>query len=189
MQITKKTRNKKKFITLIVLAALLALTAGGLIYYLYSKKPSESVNYEPATAQEQAAGNATKKETVAPQSGESQTTTQKTTPDTSADGTPAKTPQAQNTTVRITAKSQNGNLYQIRTIIEGVFADGTCTLTATRAQQIVTKTASIQPLAQSSTCQGFDIPTTELTPGTWSVQLSFVSNQSSGSTSDTVEVK
>jgi hypothetical protein len=53
-------------------------------------------------------------------------------------------------------------------------------LTLSKNGQTVTKTAAVQALASESTCQGFDIPTSELSPGTWSLTLHFENSQYQG---------
>lgn len=70
----------------------------------------------------------------------------------------------------LTTATQNGDVIQIRTLIEHVTSQGSCTLTLSKSgSTIVTKTASIQPTASSSTCTGFDVPTYELSQGIWQV--------------------
>lgn len=192
MKITPQKSNKKKLIIITFGLVLLAFVSG-VGYYLWSRQEpsSESTNLGPATAQEKADGDAAKKKTIDASSSESDnSSSEKTTPDTNAQGSAVQpsTPQAA-VPIRVTAKSQNGNLYQLRTQIDGLFSTGLCTLTITKGQQTVTKTASIQALAQTSTCQGFDIATSELSPGMWNIQLSFTSDQSRGSIVDTIEVK
>lgn len=192
MKITPQKSNKKKLILITSGLVLLALVSSAGYYFWSRQEPSsEKTNLGPATAQEKADGDATKKKTIDTSSSENGTSSsEKTTPDTNAQGSAVQpsTPQTA-VPIRVTAKSQNGNLYQLRTQIDGVFSTGSCTLTITKGQQTITKTASIQALAQTSTCQGFDIPTSELSPGTWNIQLSFTSDQSSGSIGDTIEVK
>lgn len=74
-------------------------------------------------------------------------------------------------TASITAANQNGNMLQIRTLIESVDTNGTCSLTLQKGSSKVTRTADIQALASSSTCKGFDIPTSSLSSGEWKLTI------------------
>jgi hypothetical protein len=79
-----------------------------------------------------------------------------------------QSPEALN--VSITASNQNGTVIQIRTLIDSI-ESGTCVLSMTKERQVVTRTTDTQPLANASTCKGFDIPTSELSPGTWNLSI------------------
>ena len=78
--------------------------------------------------------------------------------------------------ITITASSQNGSVYQVRTLISIVAREGTCTLTMTRGTETVTNSSGVQAGPSSSTCQGFDVPVEELSPGNWEITIGF-SNQ------------
>lgn len=72
----------------------------------------------------------------------------------------------------ITAANVNGNVVQIRAGIYGVVSgSGTCGLTLTNANDTITKTSATYALPSSSTCQGFDVNRSELSPGTWNISL------------------
>lgn len=90
--------------------------------------------------------------------------------------------------VTITAANQNGSVVNIRSLISTVTSNGTCTLTLTKDTSTVTKTAGIQPLANASTCKGFDIPTSELSQGTWHISLTISSGSKTGTASGNVVV-
>lgn len=97
-------------------------------------------------------------------------------PNTSSDETTTENgnnaPDSSNTlAASITAASQNGSTLQIRTLIEEVVSGGNCTLTLTQDTKKVTKNASTQALSSSSTCQGFDVATSELAPGSWTITI------------------
>jgi len=82
----------------------------------------------------------------------------------------------------ITALSQNGSTLQIRVQINTIEDTGVCTLTLLKSgSNSVEKSVSSQTLANTSTCKGFDIPTTELSPGTWQATITYDSSKHSGS--------
>lgn len=93
------------------------------------------------------------------------------------------------TPVTITSSGQNGNTAQIRSLISAVVNTGTCTLTMTKQAQTVIKTSPIQSLPSSTTCQGFDIPISELSPGTWKVELVFENDTLKGVASSNINIQ
>ena len=126
----------------------------------------DTIDYNPATPEQQKAGDQTK-------SGSNDTLI---TPSAST-GSDKKDVQ-----VTITAADQNGSTLQIRTLVNAVENTGTCTLTITSTgRPTVTETANIQSLANTSTCQGFDIPISELSVGTWNILVGFSSDTLTGS--------
>jgi cytoskeletal protein RodZ len=71
----------------------------------------------------------------------------------------------------ITAANQNGSTLQIRTLIETVSSDGTCKLMLTKGSGTHTYTTGIQAQSSTSTCKGFDIPTSDLSAGVWQATI------------------
>ncbi len=182
--VTKKTFPKK---IIIASAVIILLVAGALTYVyafngnLFGWKASNNVpsgnnkiDYGPATSEQQKAGTNTKTS--------------------SADTPPAPTPipssTKKNVQVTITAANQNGSILQIRALIGAVENTGTCTLVLTRAgQSSVTKTAGTQALSSTSTCQGFDVPTSELSTGTWQALITYDSHTLTGSATKSITVQ
>jgi len=136
-----------------------------------------SVNYGPATSEQQKSGSQIK-------SGSTN----------SSDTPPAPTPitgsTKKNVQVTVTAANQNGSTLQIRVLISAVENTGTCTLTLTRAgQPTVIKTADTQALASTSTCKGFDVPTSELSTGAWQALITYDSSTLTGSATKTITLQ
>lgn len=95
------------------------------------------------------------------------------------------TGQNNNISVRITLVSVESDVVHIRNTIEGVHQEGMCKLILSKKGQTVKKTADIQPLPQNSTCKGFDIPVSELSSGTWQVELNvMINNETTRATTD-----
>lgn len=175
-----------------LVCAILLLAAIATLTYVYAfngdlfgwKKHQNSVqdngtiNYSPATTEQQKAGSKAK-------SGSS------------SDTPPAPTQipgsDKKNVQVTITAPTgatQNGSVLQIRVLIGAVENTGTCTLVLTRAgQSSVTKTAGTQALSSSSTCQGFDVPTSELSAGTWQALITYESSTLTGTATRSITVQ
>lgn len=180
MNIERKT-NKKKILIIIGVTTLVLLCAGvayatqlantGDPQSTPTRTPSQANTQTITPQEEQAAGNQAKTDTIQ-----------------SSSSTPNPSDQ-QSTAMQISASSQNGSLYQLRILIERVISDGKCNLILTKGSTTVSKTAPIQPLAQSSTCQGFDVPTSELSPGAWKVKVSLSDTNVSGSVTSDIEIK
>lgn len=174
---TKKILNKKN--TLIVSVLFLLLVVLGLsevfgITHLInhdgtktnSRGNTTEIDNNPPTKEQVKAGKAIKS------GGSSDTPIGPTT----VEGSDKKSVQ-----LLITAANQNDPYLQIRTQINAVESSGTCTLTLTNNQgKIVTKTADIQALAKTSTCQGFDVPLSELSVGNWHIKVTYFSNTMTG---------
>lgn len=74
--------------------------------------------------------------------------------------------------ITITSAGIHGDLLQIRAVVNGAISnDGVCDLTLTGPSGTIEKTAKTYALASYSTCQGFDINRTGLSPGKWTINL------------------
>lgn len=92
--------------------------------------------------------------------------------------------------VSLTAAGQdtpNGPLV-VRALITSV-SSGQCTLTLTRTDTTKTYTSSVVLAGTYYTCEGFDIPIKDLSPGQWQIGLTVVSGDQTGKVSQTTEVK
>jgi|GEM_PF-391208 len=195
MRIKTRKTSKKLFIIGIIVGILLLL--GGATAYFYKThsnlfgwqpfpEPTTSgINYNKPTEDQTKAGDAAKQNTATQG-------TFKPTTGSGSDQPPTPTPQPNGKStvnVIITAANQNGSLLQIRSLISTVTNSGTCTLTLTRQGGTVTKTAAIQAQSTTSTCQGFDISTSEVTSGVWQLSLHFENSTLVGGASQTVTVQ
>lgn len=92
--------------------------------------------------------------------------------------------------VTITASNQNNasSRLQIRTLIDAVLGSGSCTLTLQKGSVIVSRSANIQAGPSNSTCEGFDVPLTELSAGTWSITVEATSGNASGKATSQVVI-
>lgn len=183
-------KNKKKSI-LILIACLTLLTGAVAAYFLFFNKSDQTpsninhVDYNKPTKDQTAAGNTTKNNSL--------NTTANSKPNISgSDQASPPVPQASGkgkVDATLTAANQNGSTLQLRFSIGAVTNSGTCTLTLKKDSSVITKTAEIQALAGSSTCKGFDVPTTELAPGTWQIGMHFENDNLVADTSGSTVVR
>lgn len=195
MRIKKRNIPKKALVLGIIVPTLIAISTGTFVYlYKFNGsilgwqpnpiKELSTINYDQPTEEQKKAGEEVKQSTATgdskppAESGESKL--------------PAPSPQPSGkgkVDITITAANQNGATLQLRSNILAITSTGTCTLTLTKAGQVVTKTTGVQALSSSSTCQGFDIPTSELSPGTWTASLHFENNNLIAETTKTVTIQ
>lgn len=181
MKSIKKTNRKKIAIICAVIIALIAVAVGA--YLILVKTPSQSkqeqvTNLQPATQSQINAGDTIKQ--TATENGSK--------PSASHTDTPTPTSGSQ-VDVTITAANQNGANFSVRALIGELTTSGTCTLTLTKSSTEVTKTSPIQALANSSTCQGFDIPTSQLSSGVWHLTLTVSTSDKTGSAAKDISIQ
>ena len=73
----------------------------------------------------------------------------------------------------------NGKLI-LRTTINQALKSGSCVLTLTSGGRSVTKNTNIVQNPSSSSCAGFDVPLSELSPGRWDITITITSDGKSG---------
>ena len=180
MKINTSPKRKILIISLCALVVIAAAVIGGL----YLKNQNDKAHEKTSTTEQQkAAGEQTKSNAIDASNGKAEAN------DTPPAPEPIKGTTKSNVGVTMTASTQNGSTYQMRFQIDTPTADGTCTLTLTKGSSTVTKTAGVQALAKISTCQGFDVPVSELSSGQWNVNMSYESSTLTGSTTSTITVQ
>jgi hypothetical protein len=182
----KQTKSKKTFLIIIALLTVAILSFSYYVFALngnvfgWKMRPDTTsdttINLKPATDEEKQAGSDVKQQTADPGK-----------PDASSD--PTGTDTGSNLPVTFTAVNQNGTKLQVRVEIQALVSNGTCTLTLTKNSATVTKTAMTQATASVSTCQGFDIPTSELSPGTWALTMNVTADGKTGQASTTTNLQ
>ena len=187
MKSIQKHTSRKKL--LLVVAIVLLLGAAGVGGYFVmannspqkdSSKTTESNNQtslDPATTEQIEAGNSAKENTIKndgkPNSGDS-----------------LDPPEAGATIgVSITAANQNSSVVNIRALINELINSGTCTLKLTKGSANVLKSVSVQALSSAATCQGFDVPTSELPAGNWHLTLTVTSGDRTGTAEHDISIQ
>lgn len=89
----------------------------------------------------------------------------------------------------ISYKSVVNNILVIRTTINQVLNSGSCVLTLrSYTGKVVTQSADIAHNPSSSSCQGFDIPLSNLEKGAWSIEIKVTGDGNSIILKETVEI-
>lgn len=190
MKIKNATSAKKYILSALAVALLIGCGVGAFFIYNENRVESSttSVNLDEPTDDQKKAGEQSKSSTIDSDTSNSNT-------DTSSESSKNNTSSSQDTQsdstttgMQITANTQNDGIYQLRVLINTVVSNSTCTLILTKDNHMVTKTAKAQALAQSSTCEGFNIPTSELEPGTWQITVK-LEGDATGSTTGSIVIR
>lgn len=76
----------------------------------------------------------------------------------------------------------------IRTTINQAISSGSCQLTLTSGTKTVTRESGIVPNPSSASCEGFDVPTSELGSGNWSITITITDGSRSGELKGSVTI-
>lgn len=178
----KKTRHiKKKMI--IAVGTFVVLLGVAAIYFVYKNRPTtpattpttqKPINYTPPTNDEKTAGDQIKKQEL---------DSQKQTSD-GSNNTPSTVP------LVITSTSQSSGMVYIRVIIQEVTSTGSCTLSMSNSSGgTYTATSPVQSMASSSTCEGFNVPVSKLSQGSWDINIKYTNGTSSGVASGSITIQ
>lgn len=176
MKIKKKKMTKKqRIVVLILMGAILILAASTAAYYISTKNNGAPKEDSGAISQEKNNGN---NEVISSDNSPDNTTSSSSQTSSTPEEEKANSPQYEgedpnesaSLSGAITYSAVSGDILTIRTNIDQVVS-GTCTATLSSGGRVVTKASSIMQDPSSSSCEGFDIPVSELGSGTWKVEI------------------
>jgi len=172
MKINKQKKPKKTLITVLI-AALILASIGGALYAtssfpFSSDSTDDKINLDTPTEEQKQQGEDTKQDTIESEQTESENSDEADIPK-DENANPGSNSGGLETIITVLEADQN-TLY-VRSETQGIYAEGSCTLTLTKSGRTITKTAGVQALPQTTTCKGFNIPRSELSSGTYSVTL------------------
>jgi hypothetical protein len=182
----KIRRPKNKVKAASIIAASVVILAGGVVAAAFYLKlgPFATTEQSAQTEKENKTGTDIKKQSVDNSNKGSQT---------GSDPSPAPKPVPGTTKssvgADITSANQDATYLYVRTLIQAVTSSGTCTLTMTGpSQKSYSASADVQALPSTSTCKGFDIPLSRLTPGAWTISVVFSSSTLTASATKNVTI-
>lgn len=173
---TQKTNNRRRafFITFTLIILILLI---GTIFFFINRtidnsgvKSANPVNLEPPTEEQLSEGERIKEESL-------------------GNGSPV--PPTTDIGMYVTASSISGETYRLRVLINKLSSDGTCVLSLTSPgnNPVTLSPVGIQPLPNGSTCQGFDIPLSDLSASkTWTANIDFIGPDSYGKVSEEISL-
>ena len=80
----------------------------------------------------------------------------------------------------VASANKNGENLSIRINIDQYLSNGTCTLHLENGSKTIKRSASIIPTASTSSCEGFDVPLSELYSGNWGIIIELSSDEKTG---------
>lgn len=174
-------RNKLLVITLAVI--ILGLTIAGAWMYATRDNNEPTIDYSPATKDDRTLNDSVKAELDTEPSEQN-----------SPDTTPTSSDKKVKVTPNISAYGQPAGLgteFKLNGFVPAIIeSDGTCTLTLTKDEIVVTVSKGALQNAQNTSCGQLAVPFDKLTIGTWQAVLSYESSAHTGSSVKTeVEIR
>lgn len=169
-----------------------ALTAYGFKFWPFTKN-----QFTEATEEQKTAGNNIKEkslENTTEGSGDKKSSPQSKTPR-GSDPSPAPTPSPNGgkptVVVNITAATVDksaATLY-VRSLIQTISSNGTCTLSMRHSSgRTYSNSAGSQAGPSTSSCKGFNVPLSQLTPGKWTITIRYEDASVTGSAEGEVTI-
>lgn len=185
----KKKNRKKKLVIMIVIAT--CLIGAGFFGYKYVQRNKQTnhdntnnINLSPPTEQEKSAGDEQKKEIVDRQELEKNKNNQT---QSSAPNNNSK----KSVTILITDANQYDDVIEVRSFMPDHYEDGSCKITFTKGNLLVSKTTSAYRDATTTICTNPLFKRSEFsTAGEWQVTVEYTSNSAQAkSKPQTVSIK
>lgn len=187
-----KTIHKKRNLingNLAIALSVLLVASTCLVVYTYLTKrgpfsqkqagQASHYNYSPPTPEEKSNGDAIKEQSAA-----------------ASDPTPDPIKPTDSTETHhavvmdITALEQSSGTLYVRTLIQVITSSGTCSLSMKGpSSKTYAAISSVQAGPSSSVCQGFNIPVSSLSHGSWTVFVSFQNDTLRGSASKEISIQ
>lgn len=184
MRVQKKS---KQGLIIAIVAVVIVITAA-LTAYLVLSQPSQQNNTSPQ--KDTSSANKNPDKLTDKGSVDIDSTTNK--PETEKDIQPPYEGENPNVSKSLTGvinfKSVIDGTLTIRNTINQALSSGTCDLTMTNGSKTVTKNSGITQNPSSSSCEGFDIPVSELASGSWKVSIVVTSGDRTGTIIDEVTI-
>jgi hypothetical protein len=187
--LNKRTSSKKliliSVIVIILIGLLCALYVYGFKGSIFGWSISNSNRLNPATTSPQETPTSTSTQSI----NISPATTKATNGSDQPQPSTTQPDGSKTVSINITSTNQTTQNYHLGVIIYSEQSSGTCTLTLSKQGSItISQTVDVQALPSSSTCKGFDIPTSELSSGDWQANVAFSNPPYSGSTTQSIKV-
>lgn len=196
MKIQKK--HNSKIMMLALTTIFLLMISYGLLSYKIKLWPFTKNQFNAATEEQKTAGQDIKKRSLyTPDKSnkeENQSSSETKTPQ-GSDPSPKPTPSSNGgkptVSVSITATTidKTANVLYIRSLIQTVSSSGKCTLSMNNdSGSVYSSSAESQPGPSTSSCKGFNIPLSKLSPGKWKITIHYEDDSVTGNTEGEVNI-
>ncbi|MDR0591052.1 MAG: hypothetical protein LBG75_00575 [Candidatus Nomurabacteria bacterium] len=184
MRIQKKHKRTKRTLLVTLLVVLVAAGSVGAVAIIdkNSNKQSSSSEETSSKSKDQS------KEKGSTKNADSEDPSFKEKAEEAAKDGSSSQPEGATLDVAITGKNVSGGKLYISVMIGAVTNSGECKVTLTKGSAVVTKTSGINAMPQSSSCQGFEVPVSELSSGTWQIGLVVTTGNRTGQAQTEVSI-
>ena len=170
----KKKMSKKVIIITLVVVTLAVASAGA--YFLFSPNDEKDTIKDSQSKETNSSTSTTEDQDT--------TSTNATEHEAEKDITPSYEGENTNTSQTLTGvinyAGVANDILMIRTTINQALSSGTCRLALSNGSATVTRDSNIALNPSSSTCEGFDVPISELGSGNWTITITVTSDNRSG---------
>lgn len=189
MKIKQKNRLSKK--VLVSILVLITIFAACSVLYLLSIKQSDSTENNTSTYQSKdtkSAEDDNASNTVKPVAGSTSENGHEAEKDIRPNYEGDDINSSDSLTGVINYSGVAGDKLIIRTTINQTITSGSCHLTLTKDGKSVSRHSGLIQNPSSSSCEGFDIPVSELSTGDWNVSIKVTDDNRSGQINGTARV-
>ena len=196
MKIQKK-QNKKNKVLILVAVILLSITSYSLISYKLKFWPFIQNQFSTATEEQKTAGQDIKKRSLndASNKSEKESSGQKSKTLQGSDPSPEPTPSSNGkkptvgVSITTTTVDKDSNTLYIRSLIQTISSNGRCTLSMHNTSgQTYSNSVELQAGPSTSSCKGFNVPLSQLSPGKWTINIHYEDNNVTGDTEGEITI-
>lgn len=196
MKIQKK-QNKKIKVLILIAVILLSLAGYGLVSYKFKLWPFTQSQFSAATEEQKNAGQDIKKRSLDEASNKSrkEPSDQKSKTLQGSDPSPEPTPSSNGkkptvgVSITATTIDKESNTLYIRSLIQTISPSGRCTLSMHNTSgQTYSNSVELQAGPSTSSCKGFNIPLSQLSPGKWTINIHYEDSNVTGDTEGEITI-
>ena len=196
MKIQKK-QNKKNKVLILIAVILLSITSYSLISYKLNLWPFTQNQFSTVTEEQKTAGQDIKKRSLndASNKSEKESSGQKSKTLQGSDPSPEPTPSSNGkkptvgVSITTTTVDKDSNTLYIRSLIQTISSGGRCTLSMHNTSgQTYSNSVELQAGPSTSSCKGFNVPLSQLSPGKWTINIHYEDNNVTGDTEGEITI-
>jgi hypothetical protein len=171
--------GRRRITGTIIATAIIAVTAV-VTYYYYNHSSSDE--YQPATASQKQAGTKAKDEFINDSTAENDRLTDKA-------EVSSNTPNDARVIITTASQQEADKSLVVGAIVQSSDATGTCKLSAKKSTTEIQQENSAILQSNYSACPDFTVPYSQLSPGIWTVTVTYTDPSKSGEAKREVEIK
>ena len=184
-------------VLILIAIILLSITGYVLISYKFKFWPFIQNQFNTATEEQKTAGQDIKKRSLndASNKSEKESSGQKSKTLQGSDPSPEPTPSSNGkkptvgVSITTTTVDKDSNTLYIRSLIQTISSSGRCTLSMHNTSgQTYSNSVELQAGPSTSSCKGFNVPLSQLSPGKWTINIHYEDNNVTGDTEGEITI-